>query len=57
MQKAQEGMEQAAAKIAQGEVTPKNVTDVMSEQRVFEANAKVMKIFDEHVGNLLNILA
>jgi len=57
MQKAQAGMDAAAQKVSQGNMDPGNFVDMMSNQRLYEANAKMLKMADERVGTLLDVLA
>ena len=47
----------AAEKIAGGDLDPRPFVELMGAQYSFEANAKVLKVMDEMVGTLLDTVA
>lgn len=57
MKKANAKANQAAIKIAGGELEVSSFVELMSAQYTFEANAKVLKVMNENMGTLLNTVA
>ena len=57
MRKANAQANEAAIKIAGGDLDPDSFVQLMGAQYTFEANAKVMKVMDETLGTLLNTVA
>lgn len=55
MRRATRLVEEAARGIAGGEVTSARMVDMIKGERMFEANASVMRTQDEMIGTLLNV--
>lgn len=47
----------AAIKIAGGDLDPKSFVELMGAQYTFAANAKSLKVMDETIGTLLDTVA
>jgi flagellar basal body rod protein FlgG len=54
MQRSVAQLNQAADKIAQGDVSPENIVSTMEAKIMFKANAQVVKTQDEMLGTLFN---
>lgn len=50
-------VEEAALKLSRGDLSARNVVEMQTNQRSYEANAKVLKTADEMAGTLLDTLA
>jgi len=57
MKRASTSANNAAIKIAGGDLDPRSFVELMGAQYTFAANAKVMKVMDETVGTLLDTVA
>lgn len=57
VQRGQALVAQAAQSIAQGEVDPQNMINLIEGQRTVEANLKVLQTEDEILGTILNVKA
>jgi len=55
MRRAKNLVDQAARGIAGGEVTSARMVDLIKGERMFDANASVVRTKDEMVGTLLNV--
>ncbi|MBC2607675.1 flagellar basal body rod C-terminal domain-containing protein [Pelagicoccus albus] len=61
-EKAKEGMDRgsrklnnAAAKIASGDISPNNIVELACAETMYSANAKVIHTEDEMLGTLLDV--
>ncbi len=61
---AQEGMrrslaqvESSASALAQGDLDPGNIVDLLQGQRLYEINAKILRTGDQMLGTLLSVFA
>lgn len=57
MQRAQATALKASTRLAQGELTPRNLVELQGAQYAFKANAIVLKTISNMQGTLLNALA
>ncbi|MEE8586061.1 MAG: hypothetical protein V3T83_14550 [Acidobacteriota bacterium] len=54
--KAAASMQRTAHEIARGEVSEKQMVDLMSDHRTYRSNLELIKAADEQVGTILDIL-
>ncbi len=47
--------EEAAEKIAKGDITSSRMVELIESERMFEANLSVIRAQDEMIGSLLNV--
>lgn len=54
--KASASLQRTAHEIARGEISEKQMVDLMSDHRTYRSNLELIKAADEQVGTILDVL-